>query len=60
MFNVQFKSYGLNTKEYELEPCIKPLIDLKTDANTLIIFRINIIEEIITVSKIPLAATTPE
>ena len=44
MFNVQFKSYGLNTKEYELEPCLKPFIDLKADANSLIIFRINIIE----------------
>jgi hypothetical protein len=60
IFNVQFRSYGVNTKEFDLETCIKPFIDLKNDANCLIIFRINIIDEIIMVSKIPLASTTPE
>jgi len=60
MFNVQFRSYGLNTKDYELEPYLKQFIDLKNDSNSLIVFRINIIDEIILVSKIPLASTTPE
>lgn len=60
MFNVQFRSYGLHTKEYELEPYLKQFIDMKNDSNSLIVFRINIIDEIILVSKIPLASTTPE
>lgn len=60
MFNVQFRSYGINTKEYDLEPFLRPFIDLKNDANCLIVFRISIIDEIVMVSKIPLATTTPE
>lgn len=37
---------------------MKPFIDLKTDANSLIVFRISIIDEITVMTKIPLNSVT--
>lgn len=55
--NVQFKSYGLNTKTYDLEACLKPFVNLQNDRNCLIICRIDITDEIKVMTKINLITT---
>ena len=54
MLNTQFQNFGLNTKQYDLEPFLKEFLNLNSDANSIIIFRISLIDEIVVVSKIPL------
>lgn len=58
IMNEQFQNYGLCTKDYALEEYLRPFIDLKTDANSLIVFRISIIDEITVMTKIPLNSVT--
>jgi len=58
--NVQFKVYGVNANTYDLENELKPLINLKRDANNLVICRIDFVDEIDVLARINLAAPLDE
>lgn len=42
----QFKAFGINCKTYELEPELKPFFDLQRDANTIVLCRVNHLDNI--------------
>ncbi len=40
----QFKNFGVDVREYQLEHFLSLFIDLKVDANSLLVFRVNIVD----------------
>ena len=50
----QFKAYGINTKQYDLEPELKPFFNFERDANSIVICRVNHLDDINIVRRISL------
>lgn len=46
IFNQQFKVFGVNALEYELEPELKVMVNLQRDKNTFNVLRVNCMDDI--------------
>lgn len=57
MVNVQYKNVGIDP-QYDLEKSLTKFVDRKKHNNSLVILRINAIEEVETISHIPLVGNT--
>lgn len=42
--NDQFKNFGVDVRDYQLEHFLTLFIDLKVDANSLLVFRVNAVD----------------
>jgi hypothetical protein len=47
MLNTQFANYGIVSGEYQVEEDFKRFVDMKNDRNSIVVLRVNAMEEVV-------------